>query len=269
MVGERSERREQSNVPVMPGAEPFAAVGGSDVGVLLCHGFTGTPQSLRPWGEHLAVAGLTVSCPCLPGHGTSWQEMNRTRWEDWFGCLHDELARLTARCESVFAFGLSMGGTLALRLAQECGPAVAGLVLVNPSVLTLRKDTVLLPLLCRVVPSFPPVAGDIAKPGVAELAYDRLPLRAAASLVRLWKVVRADLPRVTQPVLLFRSVVDHVVEPVNAAVVIQGIASADVREVVLADSYHVATLDVDAPTIFSGSVDFVRRVRAEQVRGRR
>lgn len=256
-------------MPVMPGAEPFTSEGSSDIGVLLCHGFTGTPQSMRPWGEYLASEGLTLSCPRLPGHGTRWQEMNATRWQDWFGCLRSELAVLRSRCAEVFAFGLSMGATLALRLAQECGDGVTGLVLVNPSVLTLRRDAALLPVLCRLVPSFPPVAGDIAKPGAAELAYDRLPLRAAASLTQLWKLVRAELGRVSQPVLLFRSAVDHVVEPVNAAVVLQGISSADATEVVLPNSYHVATLDQDARTIFSGSVEFVRRVHDELARGRR
>jgi esterase/lipase len=69
-------------VPLLPGAEPFAADGGS-IGVLLSHGFTGSPQSLRPWAEHLAAAGYAVRLPRLPGHGTTWQEMNTTRWTDW------------------------------------------------------------------------------------------------------------------------------------------------------------------------------------------
>ena len=56
-------------MPVLPGAEPFRHEGG-EVGVLLCHGFTGSPQSLRPWAEYLAERGLTVALPLLPGHGT-------------------------------------------------------------------------------------------------------------------------------------------------------------------------------------------------------
>jgi len=252
-------------VPVLPGAEPLRHDGSDEVGVLLCHGFTGTPQSLRPWGEHLAAAGLTVRCPLLPGHGTDWRDMNRTTWNDWYGRVSEELIGLTQRCATVVVGGLSMGGALALRLAQEHGPTVAGLVLVNPSVTTLRREMALLPVLSRVVASMPPIGNDIAKPGVTELAYDRTPLRAANSLRRLWRTVRADLPKVSQPVLLYRSAVDHVVEPVNSQVVLRSIASADVTEVVLADSYHVATLDHDAPTIFAGSVEFARRVHAERV----
>ncbi|EHR50443.1 esterase/lipase [Saccharomonospora marina XMU15] len=248
-------------MPVRAGAEPFSHTGSTEIGILLCHGFTGTPASMRPWGEHLATEGFTLSCPRLPGHGTTWQECNRTRWTDWYGRVRSEFDSLARRCDSVFVFGLSMGGTLALRLAEELGPAVAGLVLVNPSVLTLRRDAKLLTVLAPFLPSVKGVAGDIAKPGVTELAYDRTPVRAAASLSRLWQVVRRDLHKVTQPLLLAHSIVDHVVEPVNSRVVAEGVRSRELIDLPLRDSYHVATLDNDAPLLFERSVEFVRAAR--------
>ena len=75
---------------VRPGTEPFRHDGGS-TGVLLCHGFTGSPASLRPWGEHLADEGHTVSLPLLPGHGTDWRELALTRWPDWYTAVEREL----------------------------------------------------------------------------------------------------------------------------------------------------------------------------------
>ena len=111
---------------------------------------------------------------------------------------------------------------------------------------------------------------------MTELAYDRLPLRAAASLQRAWPVVRADLARITCPVLVYRSAVDHVVEPVSGRALLAGLAGGTVEERVLENSYHVATLDHDAPTIFAGSLDFVRshgrpgrRKTARRARARR
>jgi carboxylesterase len=248
-------------MPVLAGAEPFVHDGSREVGVLLCHGFTSTPATMRPWGEHLAETGYTVRCPRLPGHGTTWQECNRTRWPDWYGCVRESFAELSQRCSSVFVFGLSMGGTLALRLAEDLGDAVSGVVLVNPSVLTRRLDARLAALVAPVLPSARALAGDIAKPRAVELAYDRTPVRALASLTRLWSSVRRDLPRVTQPLLLAHSAVDHVVEPVNATVVADNVRSKDLREVVLHNSYHVATLDNDAPLLFRHSVEFVDSVR--------
>jgi len=245
-------------MPVMPGAEPFHHDGGS-VGVLLCHGFTGTPQSLRPWAEHLAAAGLTVALPRLPGHGTTLAEANLTHWEDWYAELDRHLALLRERCDQVFVMGLSMGGTLAIRLAEQRGPEVSGLVLVNPSLGSERWDVRwVLPLSRRVVPSLKGIASDIRKPGVTELAYDRTPLRAMHSLSGLWPLVVADLPKLAAPVLLYRSRVDHVVEPMSGRLLRTGANATEVTEVILEDSYHVATLDNDAPTIFAGSLDWVR-----------
>ncbi|MCU1589206.1 MAG: putative esterase/lipase [Frankiales bacterium] len=244
-------------MPVLPGAEPIDLPGGP-VGVLLSHGFTGTTQSMRPWAEHLSAAGLTVSAPRLPGHGTRWQDMNKTRWSDWYGEIERAFDDLRGRCSSVFAMGLSMGGTLVLRLAEERADQVAGLVVVNASLGTDRKDAKLAPLLSKVIPSFPGIGSDIKKEGIQELAYDKIPLKAVASLQSMWPVVCKDLSKITCPVLVFRSRVDHVVPPISGETLVKGLASGTIEERVLEDSYHVATLDNDAPAIFAGSVDFVR-----------
>ncbi len=235
---------------------------GGDVGVLLIHGFTGAPGSMLPWADHLVAEGYTVRVPLLPGHGTRWQDANRTTFDDWLAAVTGELRALTEQCRAVVVCGLSMGGTLSLRLAQLYPDAMAGVVLVNPSVLTLRREARLLPALQRVLPSFPPIAGDIAKPGVVEPGYDRLPVKAMYSLWRAWPVVRADLGKVTTPVLLLHSQVDHTVEPVNSEVVREGLRSTEVTEIVLERSYHVATLDYDAELIFTSSVEFIEKVTA-------
>jgi carboxylesterase len=241
-------------------AAAFAHDGG-DVGVLLCHGFTGSPQSMRPWADHLAAQGFTVRLPLLPGHGTRWQDANRTTFADWLGAVTDSLAELAGRCRSVVVAGLSMGGTLTLRLAELHPGTIAGIVVVNPSILSLRKDVkYLLPLLKYVVGAQQGIASDIADPAASEDGYDRTPLRAMDSLRRAWPVVRADLGSITMPVLLLHSRVDHVVEPENSAALLAEIGSSDVTEVVLERSYHVATLDYDAPEIFARSVEFIRRV---------
>lgn len=252
-------------MPVLPGAEPFGHDGSGDIGVLLCHGFTGSPQSLRPWGDHLAAEGFTVRCPLLPGHGTQWRDMNRTGWPDWYATVDEAFAEVSAMCTSTFVFGLSMGGALSLRLAQRHGSAVSGVVVVNPSVTTLRKDALLAPVLARFVPSFPGVANDIAKPGSTEVAYDRLPLKAFVSLRKFWRTVCEDLALITQPLQVYRSAVDHVVEAENTRIVLSRVRSTDTREIVLPDSFHVATLDHDAQTIFTGSAEFCRRVHAARV----
>ena len=242
-------------MPVMPGAEPFTHVGGS-TGALLCHGFTGSPQSRRPWAEYLAEAGLSVWLPRLPGHGTTWQDMARTRWEDWYAEVDRAFDELRAHSDEIFVMGLSMGGCLALRLAERRGPSVSGLVLVNPS---LTGDTPLLklaPALKLVVPSLKGIASDIKKEGSSELGYDRVPVKAVDSLRQLWRITQGQLAEVTAPVLVYHSTDDHVVGPASLRLLRGALPRLEVRE--CPDSYHVATLDNDAQAIFAGSLEFVR-----------
>src|SRR3954464_14582979 len=118
-----------SEVPVLPGAEPFTADGGPH-GVLVLHGFTGNPQSMRGLAEAFAAAGYAVELPRLPGHGTSVDDMATTTFADWSAAVERAYDDLAGRCERVVVAGLSMGGTLAAWLAAR-HPEIAGLVVIN------------------------------------------------------------------------------------------------------------------------------------------
>ncbi|MGW0819576.1 alpha/beta hydrolase [Streptomyces viridiviolaceus] len=246
-------------MPVLPGAEPFRHEGG-EVGVLLCHGFTGSPQSLRPWAEHLAEHGMTVSLPLLPGHGTRWEDMQVTGWQDWYAEVDRELRTLGERCGRVFVAGLSMGGALALRLAAKHGDAVSGVMVVNPANRVHGLSAYALPVARHLVRTTKGIASDIAKPGSSELGYDRVPLHAAHSLRNFFRRLDGELPQVTQPLLLLRSPQDHVVPPADSARILGRVSSTDVTEVLLEQSYHVATLDHDAHRILQESVSFIDRL---------
>lgn len=186
--------------------------------------------------------------------------MNLTTWEDWYSEAERNFQLLKESCDTVFVCGLSMGGSLTLRLAEKHGNEIRGIVLVNPAVHSERPDRHLLPVISKILGSFPGISNDIKKPGQDEVAYQRIPLKAAHSLSKFWKIVKSDIANVTQPILLFRSEVDHVVESSNAAWILEHVSSEDKAEVILKDSFHVATLDNDAPLIESMSIDFIRRL---------
>ncbi|MFW5417283.1 alpha/beta fold hydrolase [Nocardiopsis sp. CNT-189] len=244
-------------MPLLPGAEPLSRTGGP-TGVLLCHGFTGSPRSMRPWAEHLAGAGLTVELPLLPGHGTTWQEMNLTGSAQWLAAVEAALLDLRDRCDEVFVMGLSMGGCLALRLAQLHPGAVAGAVLVNPSLALENPLLLAAPLLKHVLPSTKGLADDIKRPGVREGGYDRVPTAAAATLPALWRATRRGMASVQAPVLVYRSPEDHVIGPQSLRILTSRAVCAEVTVRSLDNSYHVATLDNDAAVIFEESLGFVR-----------
>jgi carboxylesterase len=236
-------------------AQPFYSATGN-IGVLFCHGFTGSPWSLLEWAKVTAEAGYRVSLPRLPGHGTSWQEMNLTGWQDWYSCVDREFAELRANCDKVFVAGLSMGGSLALRLAEKHGAAVAGLILVNPAVLPYPKDRIA-SIAQHFVPSVKAIGSDLADPNTDEHAYDRTPVRAAASMLKMWVEVRACLDLVDCPLLMFRSATDHVVPDVSKEFILNHVSSEVIVDRVLERSFHVATMDYDKQAIFAETLQFL------------
>lgn len=254
---------------LLPGAEPYSAAGG-DVGVLVVHGFTGNPSSMRPLAERLAEAGFAVQLPRLPGHGTSWRQLQRTRWQDWVREARAALTVLRAHTERQLVVGLSMGGTIALHLleteARSSSEAVAtkaslaGGVLINPSVDPADPRLRALPAVKWLVPSLRGLGNDIAKPDADEQPYPRVPLKALASVVGLQRSVREHLHVVHQPLLVLTSAQDHVVDPAESRLVVERVASTDVTHITLERSYHVATLDYDADEIAERTLGFARRV---------
>lgn len=248
----------------MTGAEPFAHQGSgqrADVAVLCVHGLTATPQMVRPVAEHLAALGYAVSAPRLPGHGTTWQQLNRTRYDDWFTTVEAAAVELRRDRRVLVVFGVSLGGALATHLAQARPDLVDGLVLVNPAFAATDWRLKVLPLLQYVLAQLPGIADDIRREGPPrELSYPVLPLRAFASFVARWPWLVRALPEVTQPVLLARSAHDAVVPPISAETFLQHVGSADVTQLLLPESAHVATLDHDAPRLIEATVEFIERI---------
>src|SRR3954469_3996593 len=183
----------------MPGAEPFSASGGPDA-VLVVHGFTGNPQSMRPLAEAFAAVGYTVSLPLLPGHGTTVEDMIPTRWRDWSESAEGAYQELAARTRTVVVAGLSMGGTLAVWLATR-HPEIAGLVLVNPLIDgTAPGVTGMMEQLRGAdVELVPGIGSDIAKEGVVESAYPMTPVQPMLDLHAALGPLAADLGKIHCP----------------------------------------------------------------------
>ena len=227
-------------------------------GVLVCHGFTGSPRSVQELALRLRDAGYTVAMPLLTGHGRTPEEMESALWTDWTTDAEQAFAWLRERTDQVFVTGLSMGGTLALYLAER-HPETAGIVTINA--LIRHPLERLMRILGRLgLPRWVKAVGnDIKLSGMDEMAYDRVPSRAARQLALLLATVRSDLALVRCPALVCSSVVDHTVPPDNQREILERIASTDKTLLKLQDSYHVATMDNDKELIFAKTLEFVAR----------
>jgi len=231
--------------------------------VLVLHGFTGNPQSMRPLATALAAEGYSVELPLLPGHGTAIEDMIPTRWTDYVGAAEAAYRELARRCDAVALVALSMGGTLACWLSEH-HHEVAGMVVVNPFVDAPAESfrDVLRGIMESGTEVAPGVGSDIAKEGSVELAYLGSPIAAALSLFDGIDEVAAELDKITCPVLLFSSRQDHVVPSSSGDVLVAGV-TCPIERVWLEESYHVATLDHDAELIEARTVSFVGEVLAD------
>jgi carboxylesterase len=241
---------------IMPGCASYSAQNGP-LGVLVLHGFTGNPSSMRPLAERIAGAGYSVELPRLPGHGTTVEDLKTTTWADWAGAAEVVYDALRSRCDRVAVVGLSMGGGLAAHVA-EVRPDVAACVFINPLVKPPVKEMVdgLVALLDAGIEDVESIGSDIKKEGSVEASYDATPLAPAASLFEAMKTVNADLAKISAPSLLLSSRDDHVVTSDNGDDIVEK-SSGIVERIWLEDSYHVATMDNDRELVESATLSFL------------
>lgn len=224
--------------PVIPGAGSFFYEG-NGIGILLCHGFNGTPQSVHDVGLDLMSRGFTVYAPRLAGHGTDPEEFRGTTYQQWYETVVNGLHFLQERCRHVVIVGQSMGGTLALKAALA--GKVEAVITINaalsvPGYACHAKDGE-----CRFIDEDDP---DILAEGVHEIVYPIVPTTAIRELLALIEEVRPHVSKIDVPTYVIHSAVDNVVPPEDS-VWLHDQLRAPKRRDVLERSYHVATMDHD------------------------
>ena len=247
----------------LSGADPISHHADGDTGVLLLHGFTGHPGSVRLQAEALVDAGHHVEMPLLPGHGTVVEDMLTTGWADWSGEADAAYERLAERADRIVIAGQSMGGTLALQTALRHPPA-RGVCCINPVTLPLAADVVELirEMVAEGVDVAPGAGSDIADPEVVDAAYEGSPLRPLLSFFEDGvEPLDGQLASLTSPLLLLTSRQDHVVEPANSEH-LAATYGGPVEHVWLERSYHVATQDYDRDVVCERLLQFVAKVTA-------
>ncbi|QFT61320.1 carboxylesterase [Roseivivax sp. THAF30] len=246
-----------------PDAQAFLFEG-STLGVLFLHGFTSTPQSVRTVARRLHdVTNATVLGPLLSGHGTTPEDLARTGHLDWVRSAELALEDLLARCDRVIIGGLSLGATIALNIAARRPDEIDGVFSINGST-GLYRPEVVAPLYAEGGPDFVPgIGSDIARHGVREICYDRIPRGTLQHRFLLTNATGALLPLLRARLLIVQSRTDNVVAPANATHIASSAGSNDIRMVWLSRSLHVATLDHDDGVIAQVLSQFVTHENTE------
>lgn len=261
----------------------FRFEGGRD-GVLLVHGLGRTPDEMRLLGKGLNRAGFTVVGVQLAGHGGDEDDLLASGWEDWYASVEAAADELRGQVDRVFVAGSSMGSLLALRLAAMRPDWVAGVGVYGA---TFRYDgwsagwatriAFLLPLFKRLgigrhrrFLQWPPQGfreerlreqfGRGMPTGPVE-SVDRAgnPWHALAETVELARDVRRRLPAVLAPCFIAHALDDEVASAGNADLVARHVRGP-VEMLLLADSYHMITIDRERRMLIERSADFFDRI---------
>ncbi|MEM8529388.1 MAG: alpha/beta fold hydrolase [Chloroflexota bacterium] len=259
-----------------PADAPFFA-GNSPTGVLLLHGYSGSPAELQPMGQALVEAGYMVHIPVLAGHGGMPEGLKGLRWEQWAESAVGGFQRLSEQCDEVFVCGFSMGGLLALHLAMH--HQVAGIIAMAPALhLYGEMQLRLTGLLKFVMPWYHPFAkadftdpkvrasihermpdADLDDPKVIEYIRQnvRIPVDSLYELIRLRDAVKGRLSSITNPILFLHGNHDLTVQPSSTREIAAHIHSEDQRTVWFERSGHMLPLDVEREGVWAEAISWI------------
>jgi carboxylesterase len=257
---------------IIPTAEPFF-LQGNRTGILLIHGFTGTPKEMCWMGESLNKSGYTCLGIRLNGHATHLEDMRRSRWTDWTASVEDGFHLLSGSVDRIFLVGLSMGGVLSLLMSTKFAQRVAGVVAISTPY-SLPRDPKnypvwLIKLYGRFI-KYAPKSGEV--PGASwfdknafadHVSYQQNPVSSVAELKGLLYEMQAALPKVRTPVLLIHSKDDTYVLPENMEKIYAGLVNASDRtKLYVTGSGHVVTRDAARHQVFEAALEFIRKVES-------
>ena len=145
----------QPDYPVQPERQAYTfEAPGSETGVLMIHGFMGSPLSSRGMSHYLCERGISVHCPLLPGHGHWPDKFHKVPRQAWLEEAREGLNRVRQMAPEIFILGHSMGNALGAELAARNPDDIRGMVLLAPTYDVPDQRLRLLRLLRYVMPWF-------------------------------------------------------------------------------------------------------------------
>ena len=234
---------------IIEGAEEFLLEGSNGKGILLIHGYTGTPAEMRLLGNHMHQKGYTVLGVLLPGHGTKPEDLNETKWQDWYAAAEEGFKRLQESCSEVMVAGLSMGGLLAIKVAAEL-PVTKAAFLATP-IYVQDKRVPFLSLLRFFIRYLKKRQRCYFSADKYNLAYNVMPVKPLCSLFALVELCKEKLlKKITVPCIVLQSKIEHTVNPESAQYIYDNISSEEKKLVWYKNSGHILTLDVEREAVF-------------------
>ncbi len=219
--------------------------------ILLFHGFTATTVEVKDLAVYFASYKYTVTAPLLPGHGTSPDDLNATKYSEWIDCAIKNYKYLSKNSDSIVIGGESMGALLAIHLAS-CYENIRAVLLYSPALLVNKNSYA--QFLKFFIKYYHKRKSSNNLPWQGYTVY---PLAAAEELKKLQDLVDSNLTQITQPTIIFQGNYDQTIDTNNGEYIYQTISSQIKELVYMENSGHVMLLDQEKENIFQLSMNFL------------
>ena len=246
--------------------------------VLLFHGLTGSPVEMKKYGAYLHKLGYDIYCYSFPGHGNKLNEIMSVTWRDWCNFAQGKYNEIRPKYDNFFVSGLCLGAAVSLYLAEN-NQDISGVISLSTTLyldgFCLPKIKFLMPLglntIVRYFYTFPEdesmgIKNEITRKSLAKImtkttvGMDNYPLSCVYELLKLSKVVIANLEKVTAPLLLVHSITDNLTSVKSAKVVYDKVSSKVKKYVELKDSYHMVLYDNEKMFVYDTVENFIGEI---------
>lgn len=249
---------------------PFELGEGSNY-VVLIHGYPESPYNLRLLGEHLAANNFHVFAPLLPGFGKNYEYLyEHSSWQEWVREIDDLIKKIKEKdLHNIFVSGISMGGFLTLytaihhpeikAIAPICGPVYVKGAL-KSIVPVVQKFT-------KYVTDAKEFEIDVMDPEVQKdpvllelhKRYNKIVLKSVNSELKLMKMVKKNLKKITQPILICQGRKDKTVPLETPDYIYDRVSSQEKSIKWYENSGHTVTLDYDKEELFKDITAFFKK----------
>jgi|GEM_PF-249275 carboxylesterase len=213
---------------------------GNDRAILMIHGFPGTPQIWSYFAEYFSSKGYDVYCPLLPGFGTDPKDLEKTNFSGWYDYAKRYYEKLRAEYRHVSIIGHSMGGSIALKIAEEADVKPDAIVTIAAPVAynSIKEGIITTPFfsIARPLSWFQDAYGEKTTDGKDRSAdghedwtgYDGLFVKAGLSITFNLTPIRENLGSITCPLFAIQDRRDRTVPAQNLRLIAEALPEAKI-----------------------------------------
>jgi carboxylesterase len=209
-------------------------------------------------GQQIHQAKFTVLGIKLSGHGTNVEEFSKTDEHDWIKSAVDGYKRLAKIFKSIYVIGHSMGGLLAMYIAENY--PVEKLILLAPALSYRHRYTLLAGVFSLIIKDYAwPIVDKPPDEAKYLLQYPRFPMKSVHYMNRLQKLVRKHINRITAETLLILARNDTLVHPRTKLILGKKLTSPPMAVIFLQKSGHSVAVECEKETVFKECINFLQR----------